>query len=296
MGNCCSKKRKDKTPTATAIQSDGIPSGIRTPPRPTVPATETVSEKRTVTPSTKSSPPPKKIIGNTESKGRAEKFKLTFEGTKLSNQKRDKNGQQRISNHQFGKNDRVAEYVQSGQHLSELIENNPPPKDWNDELVSDYPIQCMVFGTETEQPVYQVIIHINDESLSVKRSFLAFYKIQPHLMHPEDFVQWCRDNKMHNTISDLISLYIASRYYGPGSTCLRGLMHDKRVINIEMTDRFFTPRGVYRAIVFRTSSMPSVYRLVNTYLQRLSWTDYLKVRCTLPDISTTDQSKWKRER
>ncbi|VDP92491.1 unnamed protein product [Echinostoma caproni] len=297
MGACGSKKRKDSTPTPTA----GSTNGIRASSRSAISASDSGSEKRSITPSSpKSSPPSKKKSSEkTSTINRPEKHKLVLVDnwlpTKQINQT-ESGGQHKSSYNRPGINDRFVEFALSGRVLSELIEDNPPPKGWNEKLIRSYPVQCTVLCKGTEQSVYQAVIHVNDECLSTKRTFLSFYQIKPHQMNPEDFVAWCQTNKMHNTVADYISLYIASRFHGPGSTCLRGMIHEKRLIKIEMTDRFITPRGVYRAIVFQARSMPSVCRLVNIYLQRLSASDYQRVRCALPDVTKLNPDDWKLER
>lgn len=306
MGNTCCRKPNGDSPSASNTPAPDSPGIIRKsapvsmpaaqPPQSSPSSMESANEKKAI-PNPQSSFNSKgKNSDNKTSDGRTEKLRLTFAGDWSPIHKTEETVPEKPSKNKSGNVDRFAEFVELEHNLSELIDDNPPSKDWNDKLVQTYPVQYTVVGKESEKPVYQLTIHVNDESVSAKRSFLAFYQIQPHLMLPTDFVVWCQNNRMYNTISDSINLYRVSQYYGPGSTSLRSLINEKGATGIHMTDRFVTPRGVYRAIVFQARSMPCAYRLVKRYIQRLSWSDYMRVRCALPDILTIEHSEWKRNR
>ncbi|KAA0184279.1 hypothetical protein FBUS_08676 [Fasciolopsis buskii] len=306
MGNFCCRKPNGDSPSATNTQaadysgiirkSATVPTPAVQPPHTSPSSMESTNEKKAVTNPQSGLNSKSKNSDNRTLDGRTEKLRLTFAGDWSPIHKTEETVPEKSLKNKSGNVDRYADFVELEHHLSELIDDNPPSKDWNHKLVQTYPVQYIVLGKETEKPIYQLTIHVSDESVSAKRSFLAFYQIQPHLMLPADFVVWCQNNRMYNTISDSINLYRVSECYGPGSTSLRSLINEKGVTGIHMTDRFFTPRGVYRAIVFQARSMPCVYRLVKRYIQRLSWSDYMRVRCSLPDILTIEHSEWKRDR
>ncbi|CAL8072697.1 unnamed protein product [Calicophoron daubneyi] len=180
-------------------------------------------------------------------------------------------------------NDKFVQFVQEGGSISDLIEMHPPPDGWNENLLRKYPVGCTEVLTDNERVEYQGIIHVNDEDMYTKRHFLAFYNVSVHTMYPTDFIRWCRDHSMHNTIADYIGLYQASRFHGPGSTSLKGLAKDPNALGIEMSDRFVTPYGVFRAIVFRACSLFDVRRIANAYIRRLLPSAYRSVRCYFPE-------------
>ncbi|KAF6775594.1 hypothetical protein AHF37_04831 [Paragonimus kellicotti] len=180
-------------------------------------------------------------------------------------------------------NDRFVQFIRSGGIIGDLLELNLAPAGWNETLLETYPTCCKEIHTKDNRLLYQVTIHVNDEEISTKRHFLAFYQLRLHLMDPNEVIDWCKQHQMYNTIADYIALYIASRFHGPGSMCLRGLASDPQAVKVEMTDRFYAPSGVFRAIVFQAQTMQAARRLVNTYLQRLQSTAFRSVRCGFSD-------------
>ncbi|KAF7255382.1 hypothetical protein EG68_07539 [Paragonimus skrjabini miyazakii] len=180
-------------------------------------------------------------------------------------------------------NDKFVQFIRSGGVIGDLLELNLAPSGWNENLLTTYPTGCKEIHSKDNHLLYQVTIHVNDEEISTKRHFLAFYQLRLHLMDPNEVIDWCKQHQMYNTVADYIALYIASRFHGPGSMCLRGLASDPQAVKVEMTDRFYAPSGVFRAIVFQAQTMQAARRLVNTYLQRLQPTAFRSVRCGFSD-------------
>ncbi|KAF5397987.1 hypothetical protein PHET_08958 [Paragonimus heterotremus] len=180
-------------------------------------------------------------------------------------------------------NDRFVQFIRSGGVIGDLLELNLAPAGWNETLLTTYPTCCKEIHTQDNRLLYQVTIHVNDEEISTKRHFLAFYQLRLHLMDPYEVIDWCKQHQMYNTVADYIALYIASRFHGPGSMCLCGLASDPQAVKVEMTDRFYAPSGVFRAIVFQAQTMQAARRLVNTYLQHLQPTAFRSVRCGFSD-------------
>lgn len=179
--------------------------------------------------------------------------------------------------------DKFIAFTRSGGNIDDLIANNAPPAGWNDILLQKYPVTCKPIKVGGDRSIYRAVIHVNDEELSTKRHFLAFHQILVHRMEPAEFIKWCKQHEMYNTVTDYIALYVASRFHGHGSACLRGLARDRNAIKVDITDRFFAPNGVFRAIVFHAHTLADVRRLVNSYLQRLTPSARRSARCGFPE-------------
>ncbi|KAG5453118.1 hypothetical protein CSKR_104172 [Clonorchis sinensis] len=180
-------------------------------------------------------------------------------------------------------NDGFVRFVKSGGLMGDLIESNKPPPGWNEMLRKRYPVCCKPVETKDGSLLYQATIHINDEELATKRHFLAFFQIRPHLLDPHEFIDWCKQNHMYNTILDYIALYATSRLHGPGSMCLRGLPKEPNAVKVMMTDRFVLPTGIFRAVIFYARTEQAVRRMVNIYLKRLPPSAARSVRCGFPE-------------
>ncbi|KAF8560923.1 hypothetical protein P879_09797 [Paragonimus westermani] len=152
-------------------------------------------------------------------------------------------------------NDKCIQFIRSKGVIGDLLELNLARAGWNENLLATYPTCCKEIQTNDSRLLYQMTIQVNDEDISTKRHFLAFCQLRVHLLSPSEVIDCRKQYHMYNTVAGFIPLFIASRFHGPGSMCLCGLASDPQAVKVEMTDRFYAPSGIFRAIVFQAQTM-----------------------------------------
>ncbi|VEL07659.1 unnamed protein product [Protopolystoma xenopodis] len=164
--------------------------------------------------------------------------------------------------------DGLVDFVSAGGDLSVLLNSYKVPRDWDQNRAQEFPLGLFEVDREG-QTIVTSTIYLPDDNPGTKRHFLAFYGLQVHYITPPDFLEWCAQMEMHNTVNDYLSFYHLSKFCSSGSTILRGLFNAPGSLGIEMSDRFVVARGSVRAVRFLAIDKRHASMLTNQYLNSM---------------------------